>query len=192
MSLILDALKKVEREKPSGEPGVLVVGAVPWAGARRWRLSIGALAAVALLVIAAALGAWFGRTHHGASPVTPAAAAAPAAVAAHTPSPVAATPASVPPATPAPASTTAAPPARDLALPEARAVPPPAAQPEPAAPPHKGPQLNAISQQDGKPVAVIDGRLVHEGDSIDGVRVLRIGETEVEVEIRGQRHTLRF
>jgi hypothetical protein len=39
---------------------------------------------------------------------------------------------------------------------------------------------------------VIDGRLVHEGDSVDGVRVLRIGETEVEVEVHGRRRMLRF
>ena len=55
---------------------------------------------------------------------------------------------------------------------------------EAAPPPRSEPQLNAISQQDGQPVAVIDGRLVREGDSVDGVRVLRIGETEVEVEVR--------
>ena len=35
-------------------------------------------------------------------------------------------------------------------------------------------------------------RLVFEGDSFDGIKVLRIGEAEVEVEIRGQRRVLRF
>ena len=37
----------------------------------------------------------------------------------------------------------------------------------------------------------LDGR-VFEGDSFDGVKVLRIGEAEVEVEVRGQRRVLRF
>ena len=53
-------------------------------------------------------------------------------------------------------------------------------------------RLNAISQRDGQPVALVNDRLVREGDSFDGVRVLRIGEAEVEVEVRGQRRVLRF
>jgi hypothetical protein len=62
-------------------------------------------------------------------------------------------------------------------------------------PPASGPddlQLNAISQRDGRPVALINDHLVFEGDSFDGVRILRIGETEVEVEVRGKRRVLRF
>ena len=53
-------------------------------------------------------------------------------------------------------------------------------------------RLSAISQRDGKPVALINDRLVFEGDSFDGVRVIRIGDTEVEVEVKGQRRVLRF
>jgi hypothetical protein len=53
-------------------------------------------------------------------------------------------------------------------------------------------RLNAISQKDGRPVALINDHLVFEGDSVDGVKVLRIGEAEVEVEIRGERRVLRF
>jgi hypothetical protein len=41
-------------------------------------------------------------------------------------------------------------------------------------------------------VALINDRLVFEGDGFDGVRILRIGETEVEVEVRGERRVLRF
>jgi hypothetical protein len=52
--------------------------------------------------------------------------------------------------------------------------------------------LNAISQRDGRPVALINDRLLFEGDSFDGVKILRIGETEVEVEVRGKRRVLRF
>jgi hypothetical protein len=52
--------------------------------------------------------------------------------------------------------------------------------------------LNAISRRDGRPVALINDRLVFEGDGFDGVKVLRIGEAEVEVEVRGRRRVLRF
>jgi hypothetical protein len=58
--------------------------------------------------------------------------------------------------------------------------------------PAGGLRLNAISQRDGKPVALINDRLVFEGDSFDGVLVLHIGETEVEVEVRGRKRVLRF
>jgi hypothetical protein len=53
-------------------------------------------------------------------------------------------------------------------------------------------RLNAITRRDGRPVALVNDRLVFEGDSFDGVRILRIGEAEVEVEVRGQRRILRF
>ncbi len=41
-------------------------------------------------------------------------------------------------------------------------------------------------------MALINDRLVFEGDSFDGVRVIRIGDAEVEVEVKGQRRLLRF
>jgi hypothetical protein len=46
--------------------------------------------------------------------------------------------------------------------------------------------------QDGHPVAVLNDRIVREGDSFEGVRVLRIGETEVEIEVKGERRVIRF
>src|SRR5687768_12455336 len=52
--------------------------------------------------------------------------------------------------------------------------------------------LHAISEQDGVPIAVINERVVREGQSFDGVRILRIGPAEVEVEIAGARRILRF
>jgi hypothetical protein len=64
-----------------------------------------------------------------------------------------------------------------------------------AAPPAALPgelRLNAISRRDGRPVALINDRLVFEGDSFDDVRVIRIDDTEVEVEVKGQRRVLRF
>jgi hypothetical protein len=41
-------------------------------------------------------------------------------------------------------------------------------------------------------VALINDRLVFEGDSFEGVKVLRIGEVEVELEVRGKRRVLKF
>jgi hypothetical protein len=41
-------------------------------------------------------------------------------------------------------------------------------------------------------VAVIDERMVREGDEIDGMKILRIGAAEVEIELLGRRRILRF
>ena len=61
-----------------------------------------------------------------------------------------------------------------------------------AAEPSSGLQLQAISQRDGRPIAVLNSRVVHEGDHFEGVTILRIGVDEVEIEVRGRRRTLRF
>ncbi len=50
----------------------------------------------------------------------------------------------------------------------------------------------AISQRDGRPIAIVSDHLVREGDSFDDVKIIRIGETEVEVEQHGRRRVLRF
>ena len=52
--------------------------------------------------------------------------------------------------------------------------------------------LQAISERDGKPIAVLNSRVVHEGDHFDGVTVVRIGADEVEIEEQGHRRVLRF
>ena len=52
--------------------------------------------------------------------------------------------------------------------------------------------LNAISERDGHAVALINDRLVREGDEFDGVKILHIGEAEVEVERAGRRSVIRF
>jgi len=188
VSLILDALKKLEGEKNAREPGVLVVGSVPWGERRRSRLPL-ALAAAALLALALVGWWWLHPTPR------PAAAAPASASPAPTPSPgVAGTPTALtPPERLAPSSTASAPPARQLAVPTldetAGASAPAAAATRPAP---DDLRLNAITRRDGRPVALVNDRLVFEGDSFDGVKVLRIGETEVEVEVRGQRRVLRF
>jgi hypothetical protein len=193
VSLILDALKKLEHEKDAREPGVLVVGSVPWGERRRSRLPL-ALAATALVALAFAGWWWLRPTPHptaaGPVPVSPAPTSSPL---------VAGTPtAPPPPQTLAPSSTASAPPARRPAVPMLDETPGPPARPEGAAAAagtRTAPddlRLNAITRRDGRPVALVNDRLVFEGDSFDGVRILRIGEAEVEVEVRGQRRILRF
>jgi hypothetical protein len=91
-------------------------------------------------------------------------------------------------------ATTATPPAASVA-PLVRAPEPLRSPPRPAAvkpAPGAGLQLQAIGERDGKPVAVLSNRLVHEGDAFDGVTVVRIGADEVEIEVRGRRRVLRF
>jgi hypothetical protein len=41
-------------------------------------------------------------------------------------------------------------------------------------------------------VALLNDRLVREGDMFAGVRVIRIGEDYVEIEVKGERRTIRF
>ena len=193
MSLILDALKKLEGEKNVREPGVLVVGSVPWGERRRSRLPI-ALAAAALVALAFA-GWWWLRPTPRPDAATPASASpAPATSPA-----VAGTPkALTPPESLAPSSSASAPSARQLAVPtlDETAGPPAPTHGVPAAagtrPAPDDLRLNAITRRDGRPVALVNDRLVFEGDSFDGVRILRIGEAEVEVEVHGQRRVLRF
>jgi protein TonB len=211
MSLILDALRKLEREKHSPDPAVVVVGAVPWGGAerRRRRLVLGTVAA--LVALGAVGGLWWRRSPPAEPIATPSApVAAPTAPA--TPTAEGAVPLAPPPASPAPPVPTpgmaaagsvgggtavAAPQPRSLDLPAAAEAPPPpedVSPPAATAPPAPPPklQLNAISVRDGHPVALLNDHLVREGDSFDGVKVIRIGETEVEVEIDGKRRVIRF
>jgi hypothetical protein len=169
VSLILEALKKLEREKGVPDRGFLVLAHLPWARSGKAGARVAGLAALALVLAAAAFLAWRSR------PAPPRAVAPPPPF----PSPTVALPSSTA-ALPAPA--TAAPPAAP-----APALPLPS-------PPEAGAEfrLNAITVQDGHPVAVLNDRIVREGDSFEGVRVLRIGETEVEIEVRGEHRVIRF
>jgi hypothetical protein len=92
-----------------------------------------------------------------------------------------------------PASRLPFPAAAPTPLPDAAAAP---AEPnDPGRPTQATPgeiRLNAISVRDGHPVAILNDRLVREGDSFDGIRVVRIGEAEVEVEVGGVRKILTF
>lgn len=179
-----------------------MVGASGWGAGRRLHV----------LPIAAALGAaglagflvaqWAQRpkveTASGAS--TPSAShPVPAATAAST----SLAPASVPPP--------AAPPATYLApsLPAVRTAAPAAAppistqprsavpQPTPAAAEAPGAvqptyTLNAVTEQGGQPVAIVNGQLVRVGDMVEGAEVVRIGAQEVELTKDGRRIVVSF
>lgn len=166
MSLILEALRKLEREKPVAERGFLVVAA-PGQDKRRWEL-LRLLAGVGIGAAAAGLYSWRASVPP-AGPAFPAPDAMAAAASAHTP---------------APAPSIAPPPTAPM-VPRRQASA--AAQPgEPAL------VLQAITQQDGRAVALISDRVLREGDEVQGARVVRIGEAEVEIEFQGRRITLRF
>ena len=188
MSLILDALKKLERDRESREPNVLVVGSVPWGTRARSRLPL-AVAAVAVVLVALVAFAFWPRDR---TP-RPAATAPSPAVSSHALPAAPGTRALPPSATAAPGAAAAtAPEPRRPSMPWAT---PDASKDQPAEPKSSGFEdlrLNAISERDGRPVALINDRLVFEGDGFDGVKVVRIGKAEVEVEVNGKRRVLRF
>jgi hypothetical protein len=206
VSLILDALRKIEREKQAPRRGFVVMTHVPWSqGTSRTRLLVGAV--LALSVAVAVLGVALWRRGAAQNPIaattpsaTPVAVATPLPVAIPTPSsPEApATAAAVLEAAPVPPPARRARTARPTPVAVAAASPPPPVANTPApAPPRpalaKGEvRLNAISRQSGQPVAVVNDRLVREGDVFDGIRVIRIREATVEVEVDGQRRTVGF
>lgn len=223
MSLILEALRKLERDKQTPERSLVVTGASDWARSepRAGRALLWGLGALAVAGVAFLL--WPGGTAHAPVPPKrpPAAAISGAAPGGDLPT---ARTASAPPRRAAPRSSAADAALPDLsgARPAARSTPTPAsaapataapttgtadaAPPETAeAPPESGPpsateprparaeiELQAITQRDGRPIAIVNGRLVREGDSFDGIRVLRIGAAEIEVEVKGQRRTIGF
>jgi MSHA biogenesis protein MshK len=174
VSLILEALKKVERERATPEQrGFLVLGPAAWSPSRPY-------VGMVLGMIGAALLAG-GVVYLFTRPDAPPSAAVPRAAApAVAPLP--------PPREMPPATVAWEPPPVSAARPRPSATTPPTT---PAAP-SRVLVLNAISEQDGVPIAVIDDRVVREGDRFDGVRVVRIRATEVEVEVDGARRVLRF
>jgi hypothetical protein len=173
VSLVLEALKKLDREKGRDERGFVVMAAAPWPtrAARRWpawaALGIATAGAVAAVL---------------ALPTTPAPAALPAPPAAVvTPRPAASVAATV--------VATVAPPVPAPGRRETRAAAPSPLAPRPAEPELR---LQAISERDGQPIAIINDHLVRVGDEVEGIRVLAIRGAEVDVEVRGRRTTLRF
>ena len=233
MSLILEALKKLDREKQAPDRGLLVVGPAEWPAppdSRPLRRVVVA-AAVALSAMGAVLWLYGGRPSTVAPREMPPrevavrdaapggvttrdvmpreAAPRDAAARAVPPRDERATAVIAPPAVPNPAAvptavrepgsrepgSEAAPPQRDAALAGATAEAPDPAPAPRIKDPKPAPgvyQLQAISAQEGQPVAILNDRLVREGDSFDGVRVVRIGADEVEIEVAGRRRVLKF
>lgn len=195
MSLILDALKKLDREKQAPDRGLVVVGPSAWPSLREGRPALGA-GAVALAVVAlAGIGAtlFMLRSGKGPQPATqPRVEAGPAAVSA--PQAVDAAPgrAAVAPARPAPPVPAAPRAGTPTTAPAAAPVPAAAGTNAKAGSAPTSFQLQAISAQDGHPVAILNDRLVREGDSFNGVQVLRIGAEEVEIEVAGHRRVVKF
>jgi hypothetical protein len=185
MSLILDALKKLDRDKRSKAPdGVLLLTPAPWPAAR----SSQTLLAVALIVSGLALLATaafvFWNRAQSAPRDTPV-----SKVGATTSSPSLQT-------SPLPE----APPSSRIDVPIAAAPRVSAVdrRPTPLASPvsiKRTParfRLNAIGVHKGQPVAVLNDRLVREGDRFDGITVIRIGDTDVEIEADGNRVKVTF
>jgi len=206
VSLILEALKKLEREKEAGARGFVVLSHLPWAGVRSGgRTMAGSVVAIVVALVAlAAVGTavWRWRGAAGAPAVTAPAPAVPATAAPAASEPGMTMPTGrVPPPgqldtrpvavrPPAPPASPFTPPKPANAESHAAANAP--AGQEPAVVKGVELRLNAISVKDGHPVAILNDRLVREGDSFDGIRILRIGDAEVEVEVAGVRRTLRF
>ena len=189
MSLILDALKKLEREKQTTPRGFLVVAPGAWAGRGRGVSLVAGALLVGLVLGAVSIAAYGRMTRAAVAPPAAGEKEPAAAPPVYTPAPVLTLPSprvrvarSAPPTTlpAAVAGTVTSPPT------DAPAVSP-AVSPGP-----EGPRLQAISEQDGRPVAVIDERIMREGDELGGVKVLRIGADEVEIEHQGRRRILRF
>jgi outer membrane biosynthesis protein TonB len=209
VSLIFEALKKLEREKRAPDRGFTVVAQQTWPERRAARLPIVA-GGLALLVVGLALGAWLtAPSPAGTSvPAAPTRAVAPKASppATSVSEPAAPEPVVAEARRPAPPTTLRSPerppaveppPAPPAAKPQPAAMVPP--EPEVEAQPARGAvspapvlTLEAISERDGTPVAIISGRLVQEGDTVGDARVLRIGADRVELEVAGEPVTLTF
>ncbi|GAM07993.1 hypothetical protein OR1_00263 [Geobacter sp. OR-1] len=189
MSLILDALRKMEQERRSRRlpgtdirPEVLSYRGMP----RKPKRAPMALAAAAIIIalVAASAGWYLLRT--GETPVAPPR---------QTPQNTAADPSS-PPAAPQPQAEIAPAPIQIQPAPAAPRQQQPATAPripEPAAPPNDGVATSAITVsgiafQDERNMrrAVINGALVGEGAEVAGARVLEIRENRVRFGRNGE------
>ncbi|MBK5256094.1 MAG: hypothetical protein JJE39_08680 [Vicinamibacteria bacterium] len=181
MSLVLEALRRVE--KPDARPGSVGVAVASYRPARRRRspllpLILGLSTGVVLLL------SW--RPQGRTAEPSPAAAleSPPRAVAAEPSEATRLTTSDVPRVSPS-------------EKPPGRAVPstaPMTALPKTSALVTRPPLvLQAISERDSRPIAVINDRLVKEGDLFEGARVLKIDAESVEVLLEtGQKATVRF
>jgi hypothetical protein len=197
VSLILEALRKLEKEKATADRGFVVLGAASWPApvARRWPV-----VAIGAAVLLAAGAVWW-MTQRGPrdAPAVPAA----QAVAERQPPPAPASVATT--LAPAPATVPfVAPPVVAASRPRP-ITPSEAAAPAPARPATVAPaapaatatterrvQLQAITARDGRPLALVNDRLMGEGEEFEGIRIVAIRPDEVEVEVDGRRRVLKF
>lgn len=205
MSLILEALRKLDREKDAPQRGVLVLATVTAPDRRPRRPIVGLLALAGLVALAGATVLALRGNRPGQAP---AAAVPPAAIASDDGGATASGPSRPPipgadadaqgPSVPADTARSKA--VEPAATPPLAESTPPA--PSPAAEPSEAPLslqpapealvLEAIAERDGERIAVLSGRLVREGDVFGATRVVRIGGSEVEIETAGVRRVLRF
>lgn len=203
MSLILEALRKLDREKDAPQKGFLVLGTLTPPPRTSRRIVLGAVAGAATLALigAAVLAPRL------AAPPPPAPSVEPRGAGGNlTPASRPAETAPVPdprlgleqarsprPPSPVRREATTTPPAR-APMPGASSAPPAGTHVEasPSGPHFEALVLEAVGERDGQRIAVLSGRLVREGDVIGGTRVLRIGTSEVEIETAGERRVLRF
>ena len=194
MSLIFEALKKLDREKQAPERGFLVVGASGWTGSRRARALPIAAALAAAGVAGFLFAQWAQRPRvETAASATPAPAPNVGRVAPTAPPATYAAPtlaAVVREAAPPPAPSRTAAPAPAAAGPRATLAPvPEALAPAPVEPTFA---LQAVTEQDGQPVAIVNGQLVRVGDMIEGAQVVRIDAQMVELTKDGRRFVVSF
>lgn len=210
MSLILEALRKLDKDRSAPDRGVVVVGAQAWPATRRPRRGIGLVLGGLLLV---AFGFWLGaRPRSAAPPDTTEAKALPlpagadsrapdtalGTTASRVASPGPVRPREAPPTEPrpvptrAPGGVEAEGEAADTLSSAATAANEPEESAVTVAPGRRLPRLSAIGRREERPIAIIDDRVMNEGDSFGGVTVIRIDETSVEIETAGRRHSIHF
>jgi hypothetical protein len=189
VSLILEALKKLERDKQVPDRGgFLVMAARPWPASESRRLFVASLALAGFGVAGLALASvwwWQHRPHAAHADV----AAAPPALA-----PVIRK-AAVPAAVARVADSSPAPAVREVHVPLPAQSAPATSVAKAAAPPSTSLpdlRLTAVSERDGRPVAILNDRMVYEGDSFDGIKVLHIGDNQVELDVNGHRQVVKF
>jgi hypothetical protein len=180
MSLVIDALRRVEKKDPAGSVGsasVRVGGRR--SGRRSWPVL---LAASGGLAVGLAVPQERTAPAAAARPVEPRDSSpwGPGRSVLAASDPVAGAAASVP--------------ARETSAPRrVRAASPAAAATATQTPAAQAHVLQAVSTRDGAPIAMVNGRLVREGDTIDGFRVTKIaGETVTGTRADGTEAVLVF
>jgi hypothetical protein len=176
MSLILEALRKLDREKPAeANRSTVLLAPLAWPATTPHRARF--LWSALLLTAFVALGWFFARgTRPAVTPPAP---------------PVSAAQAGAPNLTQPPQERATRPPSERTPRPvrSSRASAAPATRTDSAPAASLGTfRLTAVGDQEGASVAVINDRLLRVGDSLLGCRIVRIGATDVELEREADGH----